>query len=198
MPDDRFTLRLPPFVRTWSLAGEPLTVTSEADLVLVRHSTIWAAAIAHAQTLGEIAHPEWTGFTWANHACVSRLMPDGSMGISEMGARGYERRPASDYVDRDACVIHFLVSDNLRANAVANDEAMSGIDYGWLSFLPDTLALFTHEDLAITLRNHVVCSTHATMVLMGLGLFPAVVPTAVIPAHLALWTSSRLPVRRGV
>lgn len=198
MPDDRFALRVPPFTRSWSLAGQPLNVTDEADLILVRHNSLWASLIAHAQMLGEIAHPEWRGYTWANHVGVSRRMPDGTMAVSEMGPRGYERRSVAEYVERDACVLHFDVSDELRANAVANDEAMSGIDYGWLSFLPDALAVFSHEDLAVTAQNHIVCSAHGTLVMMGLGLFPALVPTAVIPVHLTMWTDSRLPRPAGV
>ena len=197
MPDNRFASHVPAFTRTWSAKGDPLPITSEADVILIRHSTLWATAIAGAQALGEVAHPEWKGYTWTNHTGVSRKMADGSMGVSQMGPRGYERVAASEYVDKEACVIHFDVSDELRANAVRNDEAMSGIDYGWLEYLPDVINEFTHEDLAVTIRNHVVCSAHAALVVMGLGFFPPIVPTGMMPVQWALLTDARPPAVMG-
>ncbi len=182
-----FDLIVPPFSLRWFEAGEHCDDAQPGDILLINHGTPVSEAIDLGQKALSITEPDLLPFTWCTHDAFSR----GDGLLSEMGFRGYERRQLLDYKHHLYAVGHFDVSDEARARALGYDDAMAGIDYGWAEYLPLILDGLTGAKFEGSWGNAVICSTHLTLVLMALGLFPDRLPGSVVPARTALWLGAR-------
>jgi len=187
MTNDRMTLVVPAFTIEWYEAGQDCTDATDADLLLIDHGTWADDAIKLGQEALTITEPDLKGFTWCAHTAVVRGTIDDLTAVSEMGFGGYERRQLFDYKHHVYAKVHFNVSDELRATAVSNDVSCQGLDYGWLEYPALVTDGLTGAKLACTWGTAIICSTHCSLVLMGLGLFPDRPPAMVVPARMALW-----------
>jgi len=194
MTNDRMILIVPPFTIKWFGPGEHCTDAVDADLLLIDHGTWEDRAIEYAQDALLLTEPELKGYTWCAHNAIIRgkNAEDRTM-VSGMGPGGYERRPLYDYKHHLYAVIHFEVNEDLRANAVQYDEACVNLDYGWSQYLFIGVDDLTGVKLACSCGGAIICSTHATLVEMGLGLFPDRPPSLVVPARMALWCDAKVP-----
>lgn len=190
---DTFRLIVPTHSLRWFPKGEHCHDAQPGDELIVRHHTVFADAIAIGQEAMALTQPELRGYTWPDHDAFVHGDVDGRTVVSEMGPRGYERRDLFDYVDKLYAVVHYDVSDELRANAVAFDNACSEIDYGWDEYVDDILDGLTHAKFSGSWGDNIICSTHLTLVTMALGFMPALNPNEVIPAHRAMWLGARQP-----
>jgi hypothetical protein len=193
MTNDLMTLNIPPFSIRWFEKGEHCHDAKDADLLLVDHGTWEDDAIKFGQEALTFTEPELRGYCWCAHTAIVRGQVNGFTMVSEMRFGGFERRPLYDYRHHLYAVVHFEVSDERRLTAVANDEACEGLDYDWLQYPPLVLNGLTRSRLACTWGDSIICSTHCTMVLMGLSLFPDCPPAMVIPARMALWVDAKSP-----
>jgi hypothetical protein len=189
---DTFRLIVPSFTLRWFPKGEHCYDSTSGDELIVRHHTVMADAISIGQEAMALTRPELRGYTWPDHDAFIHLGGPGAI-VSEMGPRGYERRGLKDYQDELYAVVHYDVSDELRANAVAFDNACSEIDYGWDEYVDDILDGLTHAKFAGSWGDNIICSTHLTLVTMALGFMPALNPDQVVPAHRAMWLGARQP-----
>jgi hypothetical protein len=183
----RMKLILPEFTVTYYPQGVHCEEASDADLFLINHGTLSSDAIKLGQEALSLTESEIRPFTWITHSAVTRGRDETGPILSEMGFAGYERRPLIGYKERDYSKVHFNVSDEFRAQAVENDEACEGLEYGWLSYPPLVLDGLTGAKLAAAWGDSLICSAHTTLVLMGLGLFPDRPPNAVVPARQGYW-----------
>lgn len=187
----RLKLIVPPHEVRWFPEGEHCTDAEPGDLFIVRHNTVFADAIAAGQrVLAHTTEPELRGFTWGDHVAFSRPANNGIPTLSEMGPKGYERRPVYDYVAHLYAVVHFDVTDEQRKQAMAYDDACSGVTYGWAEYLPIIIDGLTSAEFAGSWGDAIICSTHLSIVLAGLGFFVDRPATAVIPAHFSYWTGA--------
>ena len=184
-------LRLPPFTVGWYPAGIDCTDSVDGDLFLIDHGTWEDDAIQLAQKALLLTEPDLEGFTWCAHTAFRRGAFAGEEMLSEMGPRGYERRPVKDYHHRLYAKVHFEVEDAPRLNAVSNDFCCEGLEYGWEQYPVLALDDLTGAKLACGWGDAIICSTHCVLVLMGLGLFPDRPPSTVVPARMALWTGAK-------
>lgn len=161
----------------------------QGDLLLVNHGTIFDDAVGIGQEALTLTEPELKGYTWCRHTGVIRYQ-DGKPWVSEMGPRGYERRPIDGYDHELYAVVNFDASAEQRLTAMKFDEACSDVDYGWFEYFPLVIDGLTAAKFAGSWGDAIICSTHVTLVLMGLGAFPDRPPDAVTPAHWALWTGA--------
>jgi hypothetical protein len=197
MTTDRMTLIIPPFTMDWYPEGVDCTDAADADLFLIDHGTWEDRVIEEAQEILLLTEPDLKGFTWCAHNAIARgSNAAGLKMLSEMGPSGFERRPIYEYKHHVYARVHFLVGDELRGNAVKYDEACENLDYGWSQYLFDGLDDITGIKLACSLGDALICSTEATLVMMGLGLFPDRPPSLIVPARTALWFNAK-PVTIG-
>jgi hypothetical protein len=191
---DELALTVPPHSVRWFEKGEHCADAVDGDLLLVRHHTLLADAISAGQEALLLTQPDLEGFTWNDHCAIIRGH-DSSLRtmVSEMGPRGYERRPLFDYQAELYAVVHFDVSTMQRETACLFDAACASVDYGWLEYLDLIVDGVTNAKFAGSWGDAIICSTHCALVLMGLGLFPDREPSNVIPAHFSLWTGARRP-----
>ena len=185
--------RVPAHSIRWYAAGVECADPAPGDLLLVDHGTSVDKAIGVGQWLtAHVSDRSLIPNAWARHAALLRLEGAAPI-VAEMGPRGHELHPLSKYTHRLYAVVHFDVDDNQRASVLANDDACSSIDYGWLQYVPLTIDGLTRAQLAGGWGGGMICSTHALMCLMGCGMFPDRNPAAVIPAHLARYVDARPP-----
>lgn len=188
MKPDQFQLRVPDHTVTFFGKGAEVTGAVEGDFLVVRHPTIFADVIARLQALENEIHHDLDGFTGWDHAAFTRGFDEQHrLMVSEMGPKNYERRPLFDYTDKECSLIHYNVSDELRAIGLANDVACSGIDYGWSDYIGDVIDGLDGGKLSLTFGDAVDCSCHTTLLAMGMGLFPDRLPSIVTPARFAKW-----------
>ena len=187
MTNHNMRLTVPPFKVTWFPRGVDCADAEDGDLILMDHGTWEDDAIEVAQELLTLSEPDLKGYTWCAHTAYVRGIVDGEIMVSEMGPSGYERRPLKGYTHRQYAVVHFNVDDITREQADSFDEACQGLDYGWFQYPAIALDDLTGVKLACSWGDTIICSTHCTMVLMGLGLFPDRPPAMVVPARMAQW-----------
>jgi hypothetical protein len=193
MSNHLMELVLPPFTVTWFPSGEEIVGAVDADLLLVDHGDLIDDTIRVAQWALSITETELRGYTWCAHTAIVRGEIDGVQAVSEMGLRGHERRPLANYKHRLVALVHFDVSPDQRATAVAYDVACETLEYGYEQYPVFVLDDLTGAKLACSWGDALICSTQDTMVLMGLGLFPDRPPAMVVPARMALWFGAKYP-----
>lgn len=187
-------LIVPPNTIRWYPEGQECFDAQDGDLVLVDHGSIEDDFIKLAQEILSYGdQPDLRGYTWCAHDAFVRGKINDYVAVSEMGPSGYERRPLYDYKKKLYAVVHFAVSDEARATAVAYDEACEGLHYDWFQYVPFALDDLTEAKLSCAWGDAIICSTHVTMCLMGLGLFPDRPPSWVVPARTALWCRAEKP-----
>ena len=188
MTNHNMKLIVPPVSVRWFPAGVDCLDAVDGDLVLMDHGTWEDRAIEWAQEGLLLSEPDLRGFTWCAHtAYVRGADADGSPMVSEMGPGGFERRPLRGYTHHLYAVAHFDVANDLRWNADAYDQACEGLDYDWFQYPVLALDDLTGATLSCAWGDAIICSTHCTLVLMGLGLFPDREPASVVPARMAKW-----------
>ena len=165
----------------------------DGDLMLVDHGTFLDRTIEKAQEALELTEPDLNGFTWCAHSAIVRGEIDGRTAVSEMGPRGFERRALFDYVARFYAIVSFDVYQEQVNQAMTFDESCEGLYYGWLEYPALILDGLTGAKLSCAWGDALMCSTHCTYVLMGLGLFPDREACSVVPARLALWCGAKPP-----
>lgn len=186
-------LIVPPCTVRWFPEGEDCVDSVDGDLFLIDHGTWEDDAIKIGQEALTFTEPELDGYTWCAHTAFRRGTFYGQDALSEMGFGGFERRAVRGYRHHLYAVAHFDVSDERRSTAVANDVACESLDYDWLQYAPLVVDGLTGAKLACSWGDAVICSTHCTMDLMGLSLFPDRAPTMVVPARMALWVGAKYP-----
>ena len=190
---DTFALVVPPHSIRWLPPGQDCHDAQTGDELLVKHNTILADAITIGQDAMALTRPQLRGYTSLDHNAFIRGSKDGRTMVSEMGPKGYERRPLYDYVAHMYAVVHYEVADEQRSAAVAFDEAMKDVDYGWEEYVDDILDGLTHLKFVGSWGDNIICSTHLTLVTMAMGFMPALMPSAVVPAHRAMWLQAQRP-----
>jgi hypothetical protein len=190
MTEKLMKLRVPPHTIRWFAAGEHCADSVDGDLFLIDHGTWEDRAIELAQEALLLTEPDLDGFTWCAHTAFRRGEIDSRDALSEMGARGYERRAVYDYRHHLYAVVHFEVSDDLRAISLENDESCEGLEYDWFQYAALALDDLTGAKLACAWGDSIICSTHCTLCLMGLGLFPDREPAVTVPARMAKWVNA--------
>ena len=183
------SLRVPPHTLRWYAEGAHCVDPQNGDLVLVAHSTFLARVIRFGQRLLAVFHPEYRGFTWANHSALVRFGDDG-FNLSEMGPRGHERRDLKDYQAKLYCVVHFEMSGAQVETVTLNDYSCKDIEYGFAQYPPMIFDCFTGGALWAGWGDAMICSTHTTECLMGGGLWPDVPAGGVFPARQAMWVGA--------
>ena len=189
---DKFQLIVPPHSVRWFPSGVHCYDPVQGDMILVKHKTVFADAICAGQEMMTLTEPELHGYTWCDHAAYLSTAGQDAI-VDEMGPRGFESRKLYDYQARLYAVVHFEISDDQRATTVFFNQACSGVDYGWLEYIPLILDGLTDAKFAGSWGDAIICSTHLTMVMMGAGLFPDRPCNMVAPAHLALWVGAKKP-----
>ena len=181
-------LIVPPHSIRFFEQGEHCSDPQTGDLVLVDHGTWQDNLIQRGQEALTLTEPDLRGYTWCAHTAFVR---DGSTGtLSEMGFRGYERRPLSDYAAHLYAVVNFTMNDEQRATMVSYDDACVGVGYGFLEYLPLIFDGLTDATFGGSFGDSLICSHHLTLLLMGGGLFPDRQADRVVPARLALWSGA--------
>ena len=182
-----FGLVIPSVSVRWFPAGEHCTDPRSGDIILVDHGTIDSSIVQDLEKAATLRDPALRPFTWCAHAGIIRTDLDGPAKVSQMGWSGYGRAPLWDYKARLYAVASLDVTGAQRQAACAFDDAMAGVDYGWLEYpviaLDDTLGL----NIDASHADHLICSAHATLVAMAMGLFPDRPATEVEPMRLAMW-----------
>lgn len=175
-------LIVPPHRRTWYGPGEQPRAVTPGSILLVDHGNDVSTAIRWGQRVESLTNRAIRGFTWNDHAA---LVIDGDV-VSEMGVRGHELRPLAHYDDRVECVVELLIDDESRVRGLAYDQSCHDVEYGFVQypfFVADAFGLKFMGGWGATM----ICSTHVTMCAMGMGLFPTLPPSGVLPAHLSAW-----------
>jgi hypothetical protein len=173
----------------WFAAGEHCADPRSGDVLLVDHGTWADDAIKLGQEALCASEPDLKGFTWCAHTALVRCDGPEPM-VSEMGFRGFERRPLLDYKHHEYAVATFSISGEQRTTELANDAACQGLEYGWLEYPALELDGLTGAKLACSWGDAIICSHHVTLCMMGAGLFPDRPPSQIVPARIALWVSA--------
>lgn len=181
---------VPPYTVRFFEAGEHCDDASPGDWLLVNHGTFASLAIKEGQDLLVATQPELEGFTWCTHTGMLHSGGPDAI-ISEMGFAGYERRGLIDYKARLYAIVHFAVSDEARATAVAFDDAMKGAKYGWTEYVPFMIDGITGGQFSGSWGDSVICSVHVVLASLGFGFFPAELPTRAVPARMAFWVQAK-------
>ena len=176
----------------WYGVGETCTDPVNGDIMLVKHKTLMGDAIAEAQKVLVITEPELKGYTWNNHSAFIRWQ-DSRPFVSEMGPKGYERRPLLGYEHELYCIINLQCAPAQRNQSLLSDQACEGLDYGWLEYLPFVLDGLTWAKFSASWGDAIICSTYVTLLAMAMGLFPDREPNGVAPCHLSLWFDAKPP-----
>src|SRR5665213_3222048 len=197
-----FQLILPPVLGTRMYTyGEIPPDASPGDVFLIRHGKsatkegLLAAAISSGEhVLATISQPELKDYCWPTHVAICSSVENGIPILSELGFNGFQVRSLAGYPAECFAHIRLDLNDEQRAGVLANNQAMSGAEYGWLQYFDIALDALTHGNLTGTWGTTLICSTHVTLALMGSGtFFPSMAPTSVIPAHFALWFNVPTP-----
>lgn len=190
-------LILPSYTVDWFLEGQHCEDAIDGDLILMDHGTWEDDLISLAQEVLVLTQHELKGCTWCAHTGIVHGYIDGRTALSEMGPGGHERRTLYDYKHHLYARVRFNVDEDARKTAMSYDTACSHLAYGWAQYPVLALDELTGEKWACSWGCTIVCSTHCTMVLMGLGLFPDLPPSMVIPARMAYWFKASKPVAIG-
>lgn len=188
-------LRVPPHSVRWFKEGEHCADPRTGDLLLVDHLGPVARAITVGEWALQLTQKYLRDYTWCDHSAIISHGGEGGQQpiVSEMGPHGHEMRALETYRHRLYAVVNFDVDDDARAQAVANDVACRDVEYGYVQYLAMMLNGLTGARLSVSWGSSIICSTHATLCLMGLGLFPDRQPASVAPCHLAWWTGAQQP-----
>jgi hypothetical protein len=178
-------LIVPPVSIRFYEAGLDCEDPKDGDFLIVDHGTLVDEFIGAGQRLEAKFDSALEGFTWARHVAYYR---DGQ--VSEMGFRGWERRDFETYRKRLYAIARFDVSAERIATANSYDLACKDVEYALLDYAPLVVDGLTHQEFVLTLNDDLICSAHATLVAMGLGLFPDRPASIVIPARFALWVNA--------
>ncbi len=181
-----FSLVLPTFTTVWHAAGSPPPSATIGDIILTHRDDLASSAIPESQRILAITEPSLKKFTWTTHTAYVRS----STTLSEMDFKGYRRRPLTAYNGLDYMLVHFRFTDSQRAATQTNDNAMSGVDYGWAQYLPLIIDGITDAKFEGSWGSSVICSTHVTLAIMGGGVFPDCPPSLVTPARIASWLTA--------
>ncbi len=184
-----FSLILPSFSLVWHEAGTPAPPATIGDILLTHRDDFASSLIDEGQKALALTEPSLKPFTWTTHSAYVRS----SKTLSEMDFDGYRRRPLTDLDPVDYFLVHFRFTDAQRASTHANDDAMSGVDYGWAQYLPLIVDGITAARFEGSWGSSIICSTHVTLALMGGGVFPDCPPSLVVPARIASWVGAIPP-----
>jgi len=196
MANKGFHLILPPVLgHTFYSYGQIPTDAKPGDVFIIRHGKsatkegLLAAAISSGEhLLAVISEPELKDYCWPDHVAICSSVEDGIPVLSELGPKGFEVRSLKGYQAECYAHVRLDLTDEERSSVLANNQAMSDAEYGWLQYFDIALDALTHAHLTGTWGSTIICSTHVTLALMGSGkFFPSCEPTAVIPAHIAMW-----------
>jgi len=184
-----FALVVPNHTVRWYAEGEHCTDPQNCDIILVDHGTVASTLVEDAEKLGTIREPELRPYTWCGHAGVIRTGLASSIGpmVSEMGFRGYERRPLETYRARRYAVVSLWAVREQRLAAAKFDDAMQGADYGWLEYPAMAVDDVFGTQLAVSESDHVVCSAHTMLVASALGFFGDRLAIRTEPMRIAMW-----------
>ncbi|MHB2029848.1 MAG: hypothetical protein ACYCPT_13700 [Acidimicrobiales bacterium] len=191
MSDKRPQLIVPPHSVQFYEVGEPLSDVVQGDFIIVKHTTIFADAIQKGLELEAALHPELKGFTWEDHTGFVRNNDAGVPFVSEMGAKGYERRAVSLYQAELCARVRFEVSTEQIATACSYDKACDGVEYGWDLYLPLIVDGITGGTFIGSWGDALICSVHVSLVAMGMGLFPDRPVRSIDPATFTMWCDAR-------
>jgi hypothetical protein len=186
-------LEVPTYSWRWFGANEHCTDPADADMLLVDHGTDTSRFIKAGEwLLAHTTQPALKKFTWLDHAAVVRWR-DGVPVVSEMGPRGHELRPLETYEDCRYCVVHFDAGDESRQRALAYDESCWAAKYGWFQYVGFLVNGLTATKFSFGWGDNLICSTHVSMVMKGLGLFADRPDESVMPMHLAWYVEAAPP-----
>lgn len=202
----QLTLNVAPHSRRFYLEGAHCTNPSDGDVILVRHLGHLGTGISIGQgIIAYLDENELDGFTWNDHvAFVRRARGHERLRrgeyraakddwiVSEMGPRGHEYRPLSDYKDRLYCVVNFEVPDDIRARVCAADDRCAGVRYGFTQYPAIVLNGLTGAKLNVSYGTSMICSTEVTICALNLYVSPDRPPAGVLPAHWSLWTDAKV------
>ena len=185
-----FTLVIPSLSIRWYPAGEHCADPQTGDILLVDHGTLASAVVEDLEKVASWREPGLRPYAWCGHAAIIRTdLPNGPT-VSEMGFKGYERRPLADYRARRYAVVNFDAVAEQRLAAAQFDDAMAGADYGWLEYPAMGLDDLTGLQLSVSNADHLVCSA-ATMIVAGaLGFMGDRLPVRTEPMRIAYWVGA--------
>ncbi len=184
-----FSLVLPSYVVTWPTPEQPVLPATIGDIVLIHNKDLASDAIDQGQRILSLTEPSLAPYVWATHCEYVRSTGTDSV-LSGMAFNGYELKRMSNYAGVPYAVVHFNFSDEQRASTRTNDDAMSGVSYGWAQYVPLILDGITDGKFEGSWGSSIICSTHVTLALMGGGVFPDVQPNFVVPARIASWVKA--------
>ena len=186
-----FALVVPAHTVRWFPEGEHCADPKTGDILLVDHGTFASTLIEDAQKIATWRSPELDGYTWCSHAAVVRTDLGAEPMVSEMGFKGYERRPLLDYRARLYAVVSFASTEDQRWAAARFDDAMSGADYGWLLYPAIAIDDALGTQLSMSWSDHIICSAHAMLVASALGFMGDRLATRTEPMRVALWVGAK-------
>ena len=196
MADKGFQLILPPVLgKRFYTYGEIPSDANPGDIFIIRNGKsatkegLLAAAISSGEhVLATISQPELKDYCWADHVAICSSVENGVPILSELGYSGFKVISLAGYPAECFAHIRLGLGRISLAGVLANNQAMSNAEYGWLQYFDIALDAITHGHLTGTWGTTLICSTHVTLALMGSGVFfPSMAPTSVIPAHFAMW-----------
>jgi hypothetical protein len=173
--------------------GEHCTDPQNGDILLVDHGSIASTLIEDLEKLATIREPALRGFTWCGHVGIIRTDLGPETIVSEMGFKGYERRPFLDYKERLGAVVNLRIVPEQRAAMSAFDDAMVGAEYGWLEYPSIVADDVTGLGLSASYADHVICSAHAMIVGGAAGFMGDRLPVRVEPMRIAMWLGAKRP-----
>jgi len=185
-----FQLVVPPHVVRFFEAGEHCSDPRDTDMILVDHGTFASTLIEDAEKIVTLREPELKGYTWCGHAGVVRTSDAPVPMVSEMGFKGYERRPLEEYRARLYAVVSFDIVPSQRLAAARFDDAMQGADYGWGEYPAIALDDTTGLSLGASWGDHVICSAHTMIVQGAAGFLGTRLPIRTEPMRIACWVGA--------
>ncbi len=188
---DSFRLVLPPHRVRFYPEGSECKDPWDGDLILVDHGTLASHIIEDAEKIATFREPQLRGYTWCGHVGVIRTTLGATKMVSEMGFRGYERRPLETYKARLYAVVNFQCGPEQRLAAAQYDDSMAGADYGWAEYPVIALDDATGLSLDASWGNHVICSAHAMIVASAMGFMGTRLPTRTEPMRVAMWVGAK-------
>ncbi len=184
---------VPPHTVRWFPEGEHCEDPQTGDILLVDHGTFASSLVEHLEGLATIRAPYLKGYTWCGHTAIVRSDLSSVPTVSEMGFKGYERRPLWSYRARLYAVVNVQAVPEQRAAAAAFDDAMKGIDYGWLEYPEMALDDATGLQLSLSWSDHLVCSAATMTVASALGVFGDRLAVRMEPARVAYLFGAKRP-----
>lgn len=186
-----FTPVIPPHSVRWFPEGEHCANPQTGDIILVDHGTLASTVVEDLEKVAAWRQKELRPYTWCGHAGIIRTDLPGGNTVSEMGFKGYERRPLETYRARLYAVVNFTVVAEQRIAAAQFDDAMAGADYGWLEYPAMALDDTTGLQLSVSNSDHVVCSAATMLVGAALGFMGDRLAVRTEPMRIAMWLGAR-------